>query len=295
MRQRRIGQLEVSAIGLGAMPMSKQHPDEQRSIATIHAALDAGVTLIDTADTYFWEPGDIGHNESLIARALASYGDYSHVMVATKGGYLNPGYYTPWTPDGKPEYIEWAAKASARRLRAEAIDLYQYHCPDPQVPYSDSVGALKNLIDAGVIRQAGICNVNAAQIRLAASILGEGLVSVQNELSPAARDNGSTIAVAARLGLAFLPWSPLGGIGQAASLGGQAALFAQIARNHSVSPQQVCLAWELALDDAVIPIPGASRPASIADSAAAASLDLTDCELAVLNSAYPLGRDHDSN
>src|SRR5664279_5875097 len=111
-------------------------PDAERSIATIHAALDAGVTLIDTADAYHLLPGEVGHNEELIARALKTYGgDTASVLVATKGGHLRPGDGT-WTQNGRPEYLKEAAKASARRLGVEAIGLYQFHRPDPQVPVS---------------------------------------------------------------------------------------------------------------------------------------------------------------
>src|SRR3954467_3784054 len=141
-KTRRIGDVEGSAIGLGGMPMSIEgRPDEARSIATIHAALDAGITLIDTADAYHLTATDVGHNESLIARALSSYGgDTSNVLVATKGGHLRPGDGS-WTLDGSPKHLFEAADASLKRLGVEAIGLYQFHRPDPRTPYGDSVGA----------------------------------------------------------------------------------------------------------------------------------------------------------
>ena len=168
MKTRKIADVEVSAIGLGGMPMSIEgRPDEARSIATIHAALDAGVTLIDTADAYHLHADEVGHNESLIAQALATYGgDTTDVLVATKGGHLRPGDGS-WTVDGRPEYIKEAAEASLKRLGVEAIGLYQFHRPDPAVPYEDSVGAIRDLLDEGKIRLAGISNANPDQIRLA--------------------------------------------------------------------------------------------------------------------------------
>jgi aryl-alcohol dehydrogenase-like predicted oxidoreductase len=263
------------------MPMSIEgRPDEDRSIATIHAALDAGVTLIDTADAYLLNPGETGHNERLIASALASYpGDSSDVLVATKGGHLRPGDGS-WTVDGSPAHLREAAEASLKALGIEAIGLYQFHRPDPMVPYADSVGVLKELLDAGKIRMAGISNATIEQIDIAREVLGEGnLVSVQNQFSPAFRSSEPELRHCAALGIAFLPWSPLGGIGRAGDLGSRHAAFQDVAQAHGVSPQQVTLAWMLALAPVVIPIPGASRPQSITDSAQAADLVLTEAEV----------------
>ncbi|WP_028707451.1 aldo/keto reductase [Propionicicella superfundia] len=284
MIQRVLGSRTVGAIGLGGMPMSIEgRPDADRSIATIHAALDAGVTLIDTADAYHLHAGEVGHNEELIARALAGYGgDTSEVLVATKGGHLRPGDGT-WTQNGRPDHLKEAAKASARRLGVEAIGLYQFHRPDPDVPYADSIGAIRELLDEGVILQAGISNADVAQIDLANDILGGRLVSVQNQFSPAHRSSLAELEHCATLGIAFLPWSPLGGIRNAAALGGRHAAFARIAAAHGVSPQQVTLAWELALAPIVIPIPGASRPASVQDSVKAVGLTLSADEIALLS------------
>ncbi|WP_328467469.1 aldo/keto reductase [Actinoplanes sp. NBC_00393] len=284
MQTRRIGDVEVSAIGLGGMPMSIEgRPDEDRSIRTIHAALDAGVTLIDTADAYHLHADEVGHNESLIARALASYGgDASGVLVATKGGHLRPGDGS-WTLNSSPDYLKQACEASLKRLGVEAIGLYQHHRPDPRVPYADSIGAIRDLLDAGKIRMAGISNANPAQIREAQEILGGRLVSVQNQFSPAFRSSEPELELCTELGIAFLPWSPLGGISRAAELGGHAAAFAAVAERYGVSPQRVCLAWHLAKSPISIPIPGSSRPETIADSAAAVDLDLTADDLAELN------------
>jgi aryl-alcohol dehydrogenase-like predicted oxidoreductase len=286
MQQRTLGSWTVSAVGLGGMPMSIEgRPDEDRSVATIHAALDAGVTLIDTADAYHLHADEVGHNEELIARALRSYGgDTSAVLVATKGGHLRPGDGT-WTKNGDPTYLKHAAKESARRLGVDAIGLYQFHRPDPAVPYADSVGALAELLDEGVIEMAGISNADVAQIDLANEVLGGRLVSVQNQFSPRFRSSQGELEHCAALGVAFLPWSPLGGIANAGELGSTHAAFQQVADAHDVSVYQVTLAWELALAPVVIPIPGASRPESIRDSARAVDLVLTDDEVARLSAA----------
>ncbi|WP_432182574.1 aldo/keto reductase [Streptomyces sp. NBC_00063] len=293
MKYRTIANTIVSAIGLGAMPLSIEHrPDEQRAIATIHAALDAGVTLIDTADSYHWHAGEAGHNELLIARALARYGgDASHLLVATKGGRGRPGDGS-WTVTATPAHLKRAAEASLKRLGVEAIGLYQLHKPDPAVPWAESVGALRELLDTGTIRAAGISNVTTGQIREAHAILGDGLVSVQNQYSPAARDSEPELRLSAQLGLAFLPWSPLGGISRS-SLDGPtgptsaSTAFHRIAGEYGVSPHQIALAWLLSRSPAVIPVPGASRPASIQDSAKAADLELSESELTQLEATLP--------
>jgi aryl-alcohol dehydrogenase-like predicted oxidoreductase len=285
-KTRRIGDIEVSAIGLGAMPMSIEgRPDEDRSIATIHAALDAGLTLIDTADAYHLIATDDGHNETLIAKALASYGgDTSGVLVATKGGHLRPGDGS-WTLNGSPEYLKQAADASLKRLGVEAIGLYQFHRPDPKTPYEDSIGAIRDLLDAGKIRLAGISNANPAQIQQANEILGGRLVSVQNQFSPAFRSSEPELELCDQLGIAFLPWSPLGGISNASDLGSRHPAFHEIAQQLGVSPQQVTLAWMLAKSEHVIPIPGSSRPETIRDSYAATDLQLTADQVTALDAA----------
>jgi aryl-alcohol dehydrogenase-like predicted oxidoreductase len=221
----------------------------------------------------------------LIAKALRQAGvSQDDVLVATKGGHLRPGDGR-WTQNGDPNYLKAAAKASAQRLGVESIGLYQFHRPDPNVPYSDSVGAIRDLLDEGVIEMAGISNANPDQIRLAQEILGGRLVSVQNQFSPVHLKSWPELETCDEMDLAFLPWSPLGGIGRARSgeLGPEYAPFLEIAEAHGVSPFQVTLAWELALSPRVIPIPGASRPASITYSAKAADLVLTDDEIARLS------------
>jgi len=283
MPTRRLGGLQVSAIGLGEMPMSLAgRPDEAQSIRTIHAALDAGVTLIDTADAYCIDETEVGHGERLVAKALAARpGDRDRVVVAIKGGHTREG--GEWNLDGRPEHLRQACEASLRALGVEAIGLYQFHRPDPKVPFAESVGTMAELKDAGKVRLVGLSNVSVDQIRQARQLVQ--VASVQNEFSPRFRRSEGELAFCAAEGIAFLPWSPLGGIGRGRELGGRHRAFGEVAEAHGVSAQQVALAWQLAKAPAVIPIPGSSRPETITDSAAAAGLRLSDDELARLDRA----------
>jgi len=283
MPTRRLGGLQVSAIGLGEMPMSLAgRPDEAQSVRTIHAALDAGVTLIDTADAYCIDESEVGHGERLVARALTAWpGDRDRVLVATKGGHTREG--DEWYLDGRPEHLRQACEASLRALGVEAIGLYQFHRPDPKVPFAESVGAMAELKAAGKVRLVGLSNVSVDQIKQARQLVQ--VASVQNEFSPRFRRSEGELAFCAAEGIAFLPWSPLGGIGRGRDLGGRHRVFGEVAEAHGVSAQQVALAWQLAKAPAVIPIPGSSRPETITDSAAAASLRLSDDELARLDRA----------
>ena len=285
MRTRKLGPFTVSAIGLGAMPMSmnedKKYPDEAQSIATIHAAIDAGITLIDTADVYAPSWDTMGHNEALVGKAVKSYGGRTDdLVIATKGGITrSPGEV--WGRDGSLHYLRSAVEKSLRALGVEAIDLYQWHRPDRAKVYGDVVGYFQILQEEGKIRAVGISNANVEEIEIAADALGPGgLVSVQNEFSPRFRSSEDELSSCAERGIAFLPWSPLGGTGGGArEVGERFAVFGEIAQDRGVSPQQVVLAWELSLGEHVIPIPGARRPESIIDSAHAADLLLSDEEL----------------
>jgi aryl-alcohol dehydrogenase-like predicted oxidoreductase len=278
-QNRQLADAEVFPIGLGGMPMSLEgRPPEERSIRTIHAALDAGVNLIDTADAYSRDDTDVGHNERLIAQALRGRRD--GVLVATKGGHTRPG--GAWALDGSRAHLRAACEASLRALETDRIDLYQYHRPDPKVPYEESIGAIKELQDEGKVRWVGISNANVEQIELACSIVD--VVAVQNQLSleytsPLAKGE---VAACEERGIAFLPWSPLGGIPKAGEAAAAHDPVRAAADAHGVSPQQVALAWLLSLSPVVIPIPGASRPESITDSVQAAELKLTADELAAI-------------
>ncbi len=286
MQQRTIGNRTVSAVGLGEMPLSIEgRPDRKRAIATIHASLDAGVSVIDTADAYSLGVREHGHGEELVAEALATYGrPTDHVLVATKGGHRRPGDGT-WTVHGDPAYIKEACEASRKRLGVEAIGLYQYHRPDPSVPWADSVGALADLLDEGKILMAGVSNANVARIDGAMEVLGGRLVSVQNEFSPRFRSSEGELRHCEELGIAFLPWSPLGGIGNAEKIARDHPAFAAVAAEVGATPQQVTLAWMLHKGSRVVPIPGSSRPETAVASAAAADLSLTPDQVARLDAS----------
>jgi aryl-alcohol dehydrogenase-like predicted oxidoreductase len=283
-----LGKHEVGAIGLGLMTFDQTGTQPRdRLAATVRAALDAGVTLFDTADAY--GPGDElgsgtqGANETLIAGLLDELGVRDRVLLATKGGHVRVGDDATWQLDSSREYLKQAVDASLTRLGVEQIALYQHHRPDPEVAYPDVLETLKEIHASGKVEMIGLSNANSEQIRLGKEVLGDALVSVQNQFSPAFRSSRPEIDVCEELGLAFLPWSPLGGLSSAKDVGDKHAAFSEIADAHGISPQRVTLAWELAQSRCVIPIPGAKRPESITDSAAAADLELSDEELARLD------------
>lgn len=284
-----VGRVQVGAIGLGLMTFDQSgtQPREQL-LDTMRAALDAGVTLFDTADAY--GPGDElgadaqGANERLVAGLLDELGVRDQVLLATKGGHVRAGGGA-WALDSSAGHLRSAVDASLERLGVEQIALWQHHRPDPEVPYEDVMGTLKEIADSGKVARVGLSNADPAQIRLAHSVLGDALVSVQNQFSPAFRSSQPEIDVCEELGLAFLPWSPLGGLSDAKELAEKHPAFARVAQDRGVSAQQVALAWELAQSPVVIPIPGAKRPQSITDSAAAADIELTPDELAALDAS----------
>lgn len=285
MQHRRLGPYTVSAIGLGAMPLSmnndKVYPEHDEAIATIHAALDAGVTLIDTADIYAPSWDQMGHNERLVGEAVRTWGgDTDGLLVTTKGG-ITRSEGEQWGRDGSLAYLRSAVEKSLRELQVEAIDLYQYHRPDRWLVYGEIMEHLATLKQEGKIREIGISNASVEEIEIAQQVLGEnGLVSVQNEFSPRHPGSYAELRYCEDHGIAFLPWSPLGGTGGGArQVGDRFGVFREIGEAHGVSPQQVVLAWELALSSVLVAIPGARRAASITDSAAAADLDLTADEV----------------
>ncbi len=282
-----VGRHEVGAVGLGLMTFDQTGTQPRGQLLdTVRAALDAGVTLFDTADAY--GPGDElgvgaqGANETLIAGLLDELGVRDQVLLATKGGHLRTDG-GGWALDGSPSHLRSAVDASRRRLGVEQIALWQHHRPDPAIDYAETLGALKDIHDSAAVAMVGLSNADPAQIRQAHAILGDALVSVQNEFSPAFRSSRPEIDVCAELGLVFLPWSPLGGLGSAKELAEKHPAFADVAGELQVSAQQVALAWELAQSPVVVPIPGAKRPQSIVDSAAAADFVLSEAQLARLD------------
>ncbi len=275
MHNRTLGDTEIFPIGLGCMPMSSQRAldHRQRCIETIHTALDAGVQLLDTANIYAPRAEELGHNELLVAEALASYEGH-RPLVATKGGISRePGEV--WGRRGDPTSLLAAAEASAMRLGT--IDLYYLHRADPTIPYGRQIEGLVAVREAGLARQIGVSNVSAAMLTKALEVAGGpatgGIVAVQNEYSPAYRADADVIDLCTEHGIAYLPWSPLQG----------AELFEVRAIIREVSPQRLTLAWLLAQSPVVIPIPGSTRPQTILDSVEAARLSMSVSEIEALN------------
>lgn len=274
----------VSAVGFGAMPLSLPgRPGEAEAIRVLHAALDAGMTLVDTADVYCIDGGEVGHNERLVAKALRAWGGYRDgVTVATKGGIIRPE--GRWEQNGRPEHLHRACEASLRALGTDCIALYQLHRPDENVPFAESVGALADLRREGKIRWVGLSNVTVEEIRTASAIVP--VTTVQNRLNPFFREALETgvLAHCAREGIGFLAYSPVGGGRLSLKLPTMDALR-PIAEAHGASPHAVVLAWVLAQGPTVILIPGARTVAHALDSVRAASLALTPDELAAIDAA----------
>lgn len=268
----------VSAIGYGGMHLSLvDRPSEDDSLRVIHAALDAGVTLIDTADVYCLDDADIGHNEKLIARALSTWsGPRGRILVATKGGLTRPG--GRWERDGRPAHLREACERSLTALGRDTIDLYQLHAPDSRVPFPDSVGALADLRREGKIRLVGLSNVTVAEIKAAEAIVP--ITSVQNRLNPFFRESldGGVVRYCAERGIGFLAYSPTGGGRLTRKLLIHPVLRA-VAADLGVTAHQLVLAWALAQGRSVIPIPSARRVEHAVSSARAADLELSAVDL----------------
>lgn len=255
-------------------------PDERAARATLYAALEAGVTVIDTAPAYT-SPPHVSHNEHLIGDALRHHRLRDHVFLITKCGHTRDTTGV-FHLDARPATIARECRASLKALGRERIDLYLLHWPDPDVPLAESVGALVELRAAGLVAGIGVCNVDLDQLR---GLLGSTrLDAVENKLSLLAASDLPTLAECERQGLAYLAYSPLGGPGGAAWLArqGHDSMIGAIAAAHGASAQQVALAWLLACSPAVIAIVGAGQPGSIASAVAATALTLSDEELSQL-------------
>lgn len=272
----------VSAVGYGGMHLSiVDRPPEEQAIRAIHAALDAGVTLIDTADVYCLHDGEIGHNERLIARALREWrGDRTAVVVATKGGMTRPE--GRWERNGRPEHLRRACDRSLKALGVERIDLYQLHAPDPEVPLEDSVGALAELVGAGKIRWVGLSNVTVDEIDRARRIVD--ITSIQNRLNPFFRESlaEGVVQYCADHGFGFLAYSPTGGGRLTKKIPAHPAVAA-VAEHRRATPHAVVLAWVLSQGPTVIPIPSARSPEHAADSAHAVEVELSPEDIAELD------------
>jgi aryl-alcohol dehydrogenase-like predicted oxidoreductase len=261
----------------------QDRPSEEQGVRVIRAALDAGVTLIDTADVYCLGENDIGHNERLVARALKGRtGERERVIVATKGGITRPA--GRWETDGRPEHLRAACERSLKALEVQCIDLYQLHAPDPRVPFGESVGALADLQQQGKIRWVGLSNVSVPQIREAESLAT--VTTVQNRLNPFFREAlaQSVVEYCEASGIGFLAYSPTGGGRLNRKLPSHPVLQPMAARL-GVTPHALVLGWVLARSPAVIVIPSARTVEHARDSIGAAELALSEADLAAITAA----------
>jgi pyridoxine 4-dehydrogenase len=264
------GDLTVNRLGFGAMRITGpgiwgEPSDPEQAKAVLRRAVDLGVNFIDTADSY---GPDV--SENLIAEALTPYPD--DLVIATKGGLERTGPGR-WPANGRPEHLKQACDGSLRRLRVEEIALYQFHRPDPAIPFEDSVGALVELKEQGKIRHVGLSNVNEEQLRRAQQLTP--IVSIQNRYNVTDRGSESLVDLCEQEQLTFLPWAPIQDVDHV-------SVVDDIARRHGASPRQVVLAWMLARSPAVLVIPGTGSPAHLEDNVAAAGLELTEQEVASL-------------
>jgi len=267
----RLGDLTVQRMGFGAMRVTGagvwgDPPDRSAAKALLRRALDLGISFLDTADSY-------GPNvsETIIAEALHPYP--TGLVIGTKGGFTRPR--RSWIADGRPAHLRAALDASLARLRLECIDLYQFHTPDPRVPFVDSVGALADAQRAGKIRHIGLSNVSVAQLEEAERIVD--VVSVQNEYNLRERASDDVVDACARRGIAFLPWYPLG-----AGSVLRSAKIKRVAARHGARAAQIALAWLLARSPFMLPIPGTGTIAHLEENVAAAALQLSAEDRATL-------------
>jgi pyridoxine 4-dehydrogenase len=276
--------VKISAIALGGMPMSlSSRPPESESIKVIHRALDLGVTLIDTADSYCKDESDKHHNEGLISKALSSYsGDKSNVLVATKGGLMRPN--GSWTRNGNPDHLRETIRLSFETLGGKPIDVWQYHAPDTGYTIEESLKPAKEAVEQGMIRFVGVSNFSVEQIKHARDVVE--IVSVQNQYNPWNRqpEEDGVLEYCEKEKLTFLPWSPLGGSRRVGKLEDIDAI-AQLAQEKSVSVYNIVLAWLRAKSPAIVPIPGASKVSSIEDSVRAVDVKLSDQEVVKIDRA----------
>lgn len=277
------------------MPLSfpEMVDHRERAVATIHRALDLGITLLDTSNIYAPTWDAVGHNERLVAEALASYAgpaDLTGVVVTTKGG-ITRGPDEEWGRDSSADGLRAACEASLQALGVDSIALYQHHRHDPRLTYREQMASLAALQQDGLVERIGLSNVTAPELLLARELLGGpgsgGIVSVQNEWSPRYRRDADVLDLCTEHGIAFLPWSPLGGSTQAHEVGSRYAEFSLVGDEVGATAQEVVLAWLLASSPVMIPIPGATRPTTVDSIVRAASIALTVEQIARLAATVP--------
>ena len=305
-RPRFIGNLEVSPIGLGCMPLSGYPPSKafmlnnrDRAIETIHAALNAGMNFFDTADSYSPVWNLYGHNEKLVAEAIRSWSgsslQKSRIIVATKAGIareLGDNWFGKLEFNSTKSYLYRAVEGSASRLGVDKIKLWQHHRIDPKITIEEQYENVNTLKAHGVVENIGLSNVNAEQLAIGLKIIGApkdgGVVSVQNEFSPRFRLNSEVLKICEDEGIAFLPWSPFGGIGKSQNITSQNySSLHELAERMKVSVFALTIAWHLAKSPVSIPISGSSQPATILDSLSGTKINLSESEFRELDQGMP--------
>lgn len=302
MKQHKLGNRQVSAIGIGLMNVSwiwsngaaldpKRRYEE--AIPAIHAGLDAGITLLDTADIYAPTWDAFGHNEVFAAEALRTWSGTAEqkakVVIATKAGITRkPGEV--WGRNASLDYLLRAAEASAGRLGVDKIDLWQHHRLDPDIVFETQFANVLALKERGIVDQIGVSNYDANQLEIAVKMGGTpeegGIVSVQNEFSPRYRYDLDVLEVCEKYGITFLPWSPLGGVRTKSEIA-KSSVFEELAPKYSATPYALALAWEMRYSSAVLPIPGATRSESILDCVSAAEIELSDDDFENISQNLP--------
>ena len=302
MKQHKLGNREVSAVGIGLMNVSWIWSNgaaldpvrrQESAIPAIHAGLDAGITLLDTADIYAPTWDAFGHNEIFAAEALKTWSgtkeQKAKVVIATKAGITRqPG--ERWGRNGTLDYLLRAAEASAGRMGVDKIDLWQHHRLDPDVVFETQFSNVLALKERGIVDQIGVSNYDANQLEIAVKMGGTpeegGIVSVQNEFSPRYRYDLDVLEVCEKYGITFLPWSPLGGVSTKSEIS-EASVFEELAPKYSASPFALALAWEMRYSSSVLPIPGATRAESILDCVSATEIELSDDDFATISANLP--------
>lgn len=299
MKQHKLGNREVSKIGLGCMNVSWIFTNgsaldpvrrEKEALPAFHSALDAGITFLDTADIYAPTWDAFGHNEIFVAEALRTWSapkeKKDKVVIATKAGITRrPGEV--WGRSANLDYLLRAAEASALRLGVDKIALWQHHRQDPSLHFETQVENILVLKERGIIDQLGVSNYDARQLQQAVEMAGPGvIVSIQNEFSPKYRYDLDVLEVCERNNITFLPWSPLGGAREKSVISGSSA-FEEIGAKYGASPFALTLAWLMKHSETILPIPGPTRPETIADCITALDINLSDDDFAYLNENLP--------
>ena len=309
MKTRRLGTREVSAIGIGCMNVSWIWSNgaaldpvrrAEEAIPAIHAGLDAGITLLDTADIYAPTWDAMGHNEEFVAEALRTWSGSKEqkdkVVIATKGG-ITRSEGESWGRNGSLDYLLAATERSMKALGVDKIDLWQHHRLDPSIDFETQFENVLELKIRGMVDQIGVSNYDAQQLRVALDIAGTpaegGVVSIQNEFSPRYRHDLDVLEVCEEHEITFLPWSPLGGVRTKSEISSSSA-FEEVAARLGVSPFALALAWEIKYSPAVLPIPGATRAESVLDCVSALDIKLSDEDFDYLSNNLPEQADYSS-